>query len=124
MLLKELGKLGQLDVLVISGDLTWQGKPAGYTELAKWAARRGFDELRVDGETVGTARWPRLDRFLEHDIELPLGSVHVRPREETSLKKLLAEGLEFGKGVVQILPAGRGARAALYSVRRSCPGCG
>jgi excinuclease ABC subunit A len=95
-----------------------------YTELAKWAARRGFDELRVDGEMVPTARWPRLDRFLEHDIELPLGSLHVAPREERRLAELLAEGLEFGKGVVQVLTAGRGAKAALYSVRRACPGCG
>src|SRR5207249_3293329 len=32
-----------------------------YTDLAKWAARKGFAELRVDGAMLPTARWPDLD---------------------------------------------------------------
>ena len=43
-----------------------------YTDLAKWAAGKGHAELRVDGERLPTARWPRLDRFREHTIELPV----------------------------------------------------
>ncbi|QOJ31890.1 MAG: excinuclease ABC subunit UvrA [Gammaproteobacteria bacterium] len=93
-----------------------------YTELARWAARRGHDELRVDGEMTATAAWPRLDRFIEHDIELPLGEVRVEPRHEGRLRQLLLEGIELGKGSVQVLGA-RGA-PVLYSVRRACPGCG
>ena len=46
-----------------------------YTDLAKWAAGKGYAELRVDGERLPTARWPRLDRFREHTIELPVISV-------------------------------------------------
>ncbi len=45
LLLKELGKLEREwkpHVLVISGDLTWRGKPAGYTELAEWLTNRLF----------------------------------------------------------------------------------
>jgi excinuclease ABC subunit A len=93
-----------------------------YTELARWAARRGFDELRVDGEMTPTARWPRLDRFIEHDIELPLGQSAVEPHLEARIRQLITQGLEFGKGSVQILAPG-GRAPALYSVRRSCPGC-
>jgi len=33
-----------------------------YTDLAKWAAGKGHAELRVDGERLPTARWPRLVR--------------------------------------------------------------
>ena len=95
-----------------------------YTELAKWAARRGYDELRVDGELTPTTRWPRLDRFIEHDIELPVGSIRVEPRREGELRTLLEQGLEFGKGVVQVLEPGRASKPALFSVRRACPGCG
>ena len=93
-----------------------------YTELARWAARRGHDELRVDGEMIPTASWPRLDRFIEHDIELPLGQVVAGPRTEARLRELLLGGLEIGKGSVLVMAA-RGA-PALYSVRRACPGCG
>ena len=51
-----------------------------YTDLAKWAAGKGFAYLRVDGERLPTASWPRLDRFREHDIELPVGEVTGRAR--------------------------------------------
>ena len=34
-----------------------------YTDLAKWAENKGFAHLRVDGELVPTAEWPRLDRL-------------------------------------------------------------
>ena len=30
------------NILVISGDLTWQGKAAGYTELAEWLTKKLF----------------------------------------------------------------------------------
>ncbi len=93
-----------------------------YTELARWAARRGYDELRVDGELLSTARWPRLDRFIEHDIELPLGQCVVEPRQETRLRELLWQGLELGKGSVLVL-ADAGRASTLFSVRRACPGC-
>ncbi|MDX1488933.1 MAG: hypothetical protein R3268_12070, partial [Acidiferrobacterales bacterium] len=37
-----------------------------YSELAKWAAGKGYTQLRVDGELAPTADWPRLSRFPEH----------------------------------------------------------
>ena len=69
-----------------------------YTELARWAARRGFDELRVDGEMTPTARWPRLDRFIEHDIELPLGQARVEPKTEARIRDLLRAGSRVRQG--------------------------
>ncbi|MCY3730535.1 MAG: excinuclease ABC subunit A, partial [Rhodospirillaceae bacterium] len=55
------------------------GRKGYYNELAEWAARKGFETLRVDGEFVPTRDWPKLDRFREHDIELPVGEVAVTP---------------------------------------------
>ena len=105
-----------------------------YTDLAQWAAARGFAELRVDGELLRTAQWPRLDRFKEHDIELPVGEIAVAPEREAELRALLARTLAFGDGMVQVIPAGGaragrsatrdGRRARIFSVRRACPGCG
>ena len=34
-----------------------------YTELARWAAKRGHAALRVDGAPLPTDAWPRLDRY-------------------------------------------------------------
>jgi len=91
-----------------------------YTDLAAWAAGKGFETLRVDGEPVPTAAWPRLDRFREHDIDLPLGSLRVAPATEGELRALVAQGVGFGKGAVKIAD---GARETLHSTVRACPGC-
>jgi excinuclease ABC subunit A len=48
-----------------------------YTDLAKWAKARGHTHLRVDGEFVKVDPWPRLDRFKEHTLELPVGDLVV-----------------------------------------------
>ncbi|MCX6630035.1 MAG: metallophosphoesterase, partial [Candidatus Solibacter sp.] len=43
LLVKEVRKLGadwKPDIVVISGDLTWQGKASGYAALAEWLTRK------------------------------------------------------------------------------------
>src|SRR6202008_66346 len=37
-----------------------------YTDLAAWAAKKGFAQLRVDGKLLPPDTWPRLSRFHEH----------------------------------------------------------
>ncbi|RRQ20795.1 excinuclease ABC subunit UvrA [Thiohalobacter thiocyanaticus] len=97
-----------------------------YTDLARWALARGYDYLRVDGELISTEVWPRLDRYREHDIELPVGEVKVGPRQEGRLRELIQLGLDLGKGVIQLLPdSGPGSsRGVTFSIHRACPGCG
>jgi len=90
-----------------------------YTDLAQWAKAKGFNHLRVDGKMTPTDPWPRLDRFKEHTIELPVGELVATPRTEGDLRRLLERALEFGKGAVRITPG-----EALYSARRACPRCG
>ncbi len=91
-----------------------------YTELARWAASKGFAQLRVDGELLATETWPRLDRYQEHTIELPVGSIKVSPRNEAQLRSLLRQTLEFGKGVVIVQDAHNETR---FSTHRACPAC-
>jgi len=94
-----------------------------YTDLAKWAAGKGYSQLRVDGELTPVKPWPRLDRFREHDIELPVITLTVGPASESELRAALATALQIGKGVVQALPAGSRTPIVL-STRRACPACG
>ena len=74
-----------------------------YTDLAKWAKARGHTHLRVDGEFVRVDPWPRIDRFKEHTIELPVGDVVVAPEHEAELRALLSQTLQHGKGVMHLL---------------------
>src|SRR6266545_4552560 len=111
-----------------------------YTDLAKWARGKGYGFLRVDGEFLPTDRWPRLSRFREHSIELPVADLRVGAGNESELRRALSLALEHGKGVVQVLAgldrleaAAASSRAervevelpmSVFSTKRSCPSCG
>ncbi|MBD3420271.1 MAG: excinuclease ABC subunit A [Chitinivibrionales bacterium] len=98
-----------------------------YNDLAAWALSKGFAELRVDGEMLPTDAWPRLDRYREHSIELPVGEGVVSLARESELASLLQRCLEFGKGraIVRAKSAGKGrsVRERLFSTKRACPCC-
>jgi excinuclease ABC subunit A len=108
-----------------------------YTELADWARPRGFTHLRVDGEFLPTTGFPRIDRFKEHTIELPVADMLVNPANEAALRQALKTALEHGKGVVHVLAPLEGLAAAMadglptahigsllaFSTRRACPVC-
>ena len=95
-----------------------------YTDLAKWAAKKGYRELRVDGVNVPTARWPRLNRFKEHTIELPVATLGISAKTDFELNQALAKALDYGKGLVSVMPAGATLQSAMFSTRRACPSCG
>jgi len=70
-----------------------------YTELADWARPRGYTHLRVDGNFLPTQNFPRIDRFKEHTIELPVASLQISADQEKPLREALTKALELGKGV-------------------------
>jgi excinuclease ABC subunit A len=94
-----------------------------YTDLAKWAAKKGFKTLRVDGLDTATAAWPRLSRFREHTIELPVASLAVDAAHDAELHAALERALDFGKGVLHVLGSGNES-VEVFSTRRACPSCG
>jgi len=109
-----------------------------YTDLAKWAKARGHTHLRVDGEFLKVDPWPRLDRFKEHTLELPVGDIVIDPANEAELRAMLASSLELGKGVMHLLAPLDGLVGAManetstaqigavkvFSTKRACPTCG
>jgi excinuclease ABC subunit A len=101
------------------------GRKGLYNELAKWARSKGYAQLRVDGDYLPSAKWPRLDRYREHDIELPVGMVVIRPDNEALLRDFVHVALEHGKGVLKVLAlATAGAKPVTFSTLRACPVCG
>jgi excinuclease ABC subunit A len=111
-----------------------------YTDLAKWAQGKGYTHLRVDGEFIPVSPWPRLDRYKEHSIELPVADLIVDPKEELALRQAIRQALEYGHGTLTVLApltnasgpiddrrnleALRGLPAQHFSVKRACPCCG
>ena len=104
-----------------------------YQDLARWASSRGHSHLRVDGEFLETNRFPRLDRYREHTIELPIGDLLVEPGTEARLRELVDQSLDLGQGTLTVLAPLRNAgpslrieappKARLLSTKRSCPSC-
>lgn len=108
-----------------------------YTELADWARPRGYTHLRIDGEFLPTSGFPRIDRFKEHTVELPIASLHVDPKNEAALRLALTVALQHGKGQVHVLAPLDGLQGAMltgtsakaigklevFSTKRACPVC-
>ena len=109
-----------------------------YTDLAKWAKARGHTHLRVDGEFLSLDPFPRIDRFKEHTLELPVADLVITPENEAELRSALARTLDLGKGVLHLLHPLDGLGAAMdsgdttggigsikvFSTKRACPVCG
>src|SRR5690625_4093399 len=97
-----------------------------YTDLARWAENKGYHELRVDGEFLAVNPWPRLDRYKEHTIELPVAQVAITPAQEDTLRQALHTALAHGKGNVNVLiHDNNGAihQQQQFSINRACPSC-
>lgn len=111
-----------------------------YTDLATWAGSKGYTHLRVDGEFIPVSPWPRLDRYKEHNIDLPIADLIVDPKDELALRHALHTALDHGKGSVIVLsPISQAlsgtvesrresglqlqAHSQRFSTKRSCPCC-
>ena len=96
-----------------------------YTALAKWARGKGFSHLRVDGSLISTKKWPRLDRFIEHNIELPVAELTISAAGETAMREQLGIALQHGRGVVHVrTESDSDSDSAVFSTKRACPNCG
>ena len=97
------------------------GRKGYYTDLAKWAHARGYKQLRVDGKLLPTENWPRLDRYQEHNIELPIATLTVSSTAENELHAAIESALERGQQHLLLVIAEEEIR---LSSARACPCCG
>ncbi len=93
-----------------------------HTEVAEWAAKHGYPEVRADGKIHPAEEHLRLDRFREHDVEIVTGLLERKGRSGQTAQALIDETLELGHGTLYAL-SGNGT-IAVHSTERSCPQCG
>lgn len=95
-----------------------------YNDLAKWAAAKGFSHLRVDTVLLPTDKWPKIDRFKEHSVELPVGKLIIQASDEKALREMVNLTFEYGKGTIYVEVKGKGkSEPRIFSTSRSCPRC-
>lgn len=103
-----------------------KGRKGFHTEVAQWAAKQGFAEIRADGKIYPAAGPFRLDRFKEHNIEIVVG-VLERSQARSSrpwqpAQALIDRTLSLGHGTLFAL--GNDRRVTIHSTERACPECG
>jgi len=98
-----------------------KGRKGYHTEVAKWAEKKGYPLLRVDGRWIEPAKFKALDRYVEHTISVEMGRFGkklVGPER----RKLIDAALALGRGTLYTLdPRGR---ETVYSTQLFCPGSG
>lgn len=99
------------------------GRKGYYTDLARWVANKGYAELVVDGELLDVNAWPRLDRYKTHDIDLPVGSVTLTPKQEPALRAALQKAFDFSDGLVIVASTPQSSKRQLFSTQRACASC-
>ncbi len=118
-----------------------------YRELFEQMRRKGYLNMRVDGEVVEIARGMKVDRYKNHDIEVVIDKLSVKSvesaelsdignahatrntQQDERLKKSVQMAMKQGDGLVMILdvsspaPDGR-PRVKYFSRRLMCPTSG
>jgi len=92
-----------------------------HSEVATWAAKNGYGELRADGKMFRTDEPFRLDRFKEHDVEIVVGVLEKRGRAGIPTTQLVDTALKLGHGTLYALDNHR--RLTVHSTERACPTC-
>ena len=74
-----------------------------YKELFETFRKKGFLNVRVDGEMREIIYNMRLDRYKNHDIDVVIDKLIISRKEETRLKKSLSIAMKQGNGNVTIM---------------------
>jgi excinuclease ABC subunit A len=89
--------------------------------VAKWAEKKGYPLLRVDGKWIETQKFKALDRYVEHTISVELGRF-ARGQGASDRRKLVETALTLGRGTLYAVDAK--GRETVFSTQLFCPGTG
>lgn len=91
-----------------------------YKELFEQMMRKGYLNVRIDGEMCEMSHGMMLERYKNHDIEVVIDKLAVDGKDIERLKRSLATALAQGDGLVMIMEMPSG-ETRHYSRRLMCP---
>ena len=101
-----------------------------YRELFESMRRKGYLNIRVDGEIKEIVRGMKVDRYKNHDIEVVIDKMQVKPETpgapntpDERLKKSILIAMKQGEGLIMILDKDTNA-IKFFSKRLMCPTTG
>ncbi len=80
-----------------------RGRKGHYRELFEQMRRRGYSQIRIDGEICELPEIDALDRYKPHFIELVVDKLKPGEGDEARIRNSVAAALGIGKGSVAVL---------------------
>ncbi len=100
-----------------------RGRKGHYKELLEQMRKRGYTQVRVDGEIHELNEIDALDRYKAHFVELVIDRLKPSEKDARRIKDSVVTALNYGKGSVAILDMETGALSH-YSKHLVCPDTG
>ena len=97
-----------------------------YRELCESMRRKGYLHVRIDGEVQEIKQGMKVDRYKNHDIEVVIDRMAVKPDTQfpdDRLKKTVQIAMKQGEGLVMVMDYETGA-VKHFSKRLMCPTSG
>ena len=85
-----------------------RGRKGHYRELFEQMRRRGYTQIRIDGEILELAEVDALDRYKNHFIELVVDKLKPGEGDESRIRSSVASAIGLGKGSLAVLDAANG----------------
>lgn len=74
-----------------------------YRELFEQMRRKGFIQVRIDGEITELTEGMKVDRYVNHNIEVVVDKLKVSAKDESRLHKTIELAMRQGDGLIMIL---------------------
>ena len=94
-----------------------------YRELFEAMRRKGYLNIRVDGQMLEITQGMKVDRYKNHDIEVVIDKLQVSDKDTERLKKSVSIAMKQGDGLIMILDKDTGS-IKHFSKRLMCPTTG
>ncbi|MDR3267774.1 MAG: excinuclease ABC subunit UvrA [Tannerella sp.] len=100
-----------------------QNRKGHYRELFEQIRKKGYLNVRIDGELREITHGLKLDRYKMHSVEVVIDKMQVEASSERRLKDSLRIAMKQGDGLILLLDAGTN-EIRFYSRRLMCPQTG
>ena len=100
-----------------------RGRKGHYKELLEQMRKRGYTQIRIDGQLFELSELTSLDRYKAHFIELVIDRLKPSEKDGKRIKDSVMSALNFGKGALAVMDMETGVLNH-YSKHLVCPDTG
>jgi len=100
-----------------------RGRKGHYKELFEQIRKKGYLNVRIDGEIREATHGLKIDRYKNHDIEVVIDKLLVSEKDRKRLKESMQKAMQQGNGIVMLLEKDTDV-ARYFSKMLMCPTSG